>query len=131
MIHEHTHSDDGERLMLLALSIFPQVIRFFNLKEEVRAVIIKDIPAAVDDGLTVLIESGLYKVVLGGEDVQRAIDVMEFKGRLLKEEGSLLFGSELGTGIKDPGKYKAGKDIVQIVFEPILFFNRVTDLFEA
>ena len=89
--------------MLFALSILSQVIRFLYFEEEVRAIVIKDISSALNDGLTVLVEPGLDKVVLSREDVQGTIDIVQLKGRLLKEDGGLLVRNKFGPRIKDPG----------------------------
>ena len=90
--------------MLFALPIPPQVIRFLYFEEKVRTVVVKDISSSLNDGLAVLVEPGLDKVVLSRKDVQGAIDIVELKGRLLKENGSLLVRSKFGSWIKDPGE---------------------------
>jgi hypothetical protein len=90
VVHEHAHPDDREGLVLFAPAILPQVICFLYFKEKVRAVVIEDILSAFNDSMAVLIEPGLDKVVLGREDAERTVDVVELEGRLLYKEGSLL-----------------------------------------
>ena len=67
MIHKQTHADQRERLMLLTLSITPQIISFFKFKIVVGAVVIKNVIPAFYNLLTVLIKLCLYEVILLGK----------------------------------------------------------------
>lgn len=62
--------------MLFAFSIPAQVIRFFQFKEVIRAVVIKDIFSAFDDVLTVFVKLGLYKIILFRKNRERPVAVI-------------------------------------------------------
>ena len=78
--------------MLFAFSVPAQIISFFQFKEVIGAVVIKDIFSAFYNLLAVFVKLGLYKIVLFRKNRKRPVDVMELKGRLFDEFGSLSVG---------------------------------------
>jgi len=95
-IHEEPHRNDWQRAVLLADAVLLVILRFFNFKIKVGAVIIDDLCFALCNCHTVFEESALDIARFGGEDRQSPVNLVQFKIRLFNKAFGVLVRTQLG-----------------------------------
>ena len=88
--------------MLFAFPISAQFIRFFQLKEVIRAVVIEDVLSPFDYPLAVFIQLCLDKVVFFRKNGKCAVNVVKLERRLFNQLPCLFIGRELRGREQDP-----------------------------
>ena len=92
-IHEQSHLHDGKRAVLLADAILFIVLRLFDFKIEVSAVIVNDFCFSFCQCGAVAKQTALDIVRLFRNDRQGTVNIVEFKGRRFNKAPGILKAS--------------------------------------
>ena len=120
-VREHSHLYDGVRAVFLALPIPFCPVFLLNFEVIVRAVVIKDPVIPVCQEVAVLEGLRLYKVAFLCKDIQGAVDVMPFIGRLFEIVHCRPVRGTLASGFQYPGVYQARQDGIEVIPELMPF----------